>query len=43
MNARLIWIFEKLGWAYQVRWPKLDRLQGKMLEPEKTVMGGTAR
>jgi stearoyl-CoA desaturase (delta-9 desaturase) len=43
VNARLIWIFEKLGWATNVRWPKLDRLQGKMLEPEKTVMGGATR
>jgi stearoyl-CoA desaturase (delta-9 desaturase) len=43
MNARLIWIFERLGWATNVRWPKVDRLQDKMLEPEKTVMGGAAR
>ena len=39
MNARLIWIFEKLGWVSNVRWPKLDRLQGKMVEPEKTTHG----
>jgi stearoyl-CoA desaturase (delta-9 desaturase) len=31
MNARLIWIFEKLGWAWDVRWPKLDRLESKRL------------
>jgi stearoyl-CoA desaturase (delta-9 desaturase) len=29
MNARLIWIFEKLGWAWDVRWPKADRLDAK--------------
>ena len=29
MNARLIWIFEKLGWVSNVRWPKIDRLQGQ--------------
>jgi stearoyl-CoA desaturase (Delta-9 desaturase) len=26
-SARIIWIFEKLGWATDVRWPKADRLQ----------------
>jgi len=31
MNARLIWIFEKLGWATDVRWPKPDRLEAKRL------------
>jgi stearoyl-CoA desaturase (delta-9 desaturase) len=25
-SARIIWIFEKLGWAYDVRWPRPDRL-----------------
>ncbi len=24
-SARLIWLFEKLGWATEVRWPKRDR------------------
>jgi len=43
VNARLIWIFEKLGWATNVRWPNPERLQGKMLEPEKTVMGSATR
>jgi stearoyl-CoA desaturase (delta-9 desaturase) len=31
MNARLIWIFEKFGWASDVRWPKEDRLDAKRL------------
>jgi stearoyl-CoA desaturase (delta-9 desaturase) len=31
MNARLIWIFEKLGWATDVRWPREDRLDAKRL------------
>jgi stearoyl-CoA desaturase (Delta-9 desaturase) len=31
MNARLIWIFEKFGWATDVRWPKEDRLDAKRL------------
>jgi stearoyl-CoA desaturase (delta-9 desaturase) len=26
ISARLIWIFEKLGWAYDVRWPTPKRL-----------------
>jgi stearoyl-CoA desaturase (delta-9 desaturase) len=25
-TARLIWIFEKFGWAYEVRWPTERRL-----------------
>jgi stearoyl-CoA desaturase (delta-9 desaturase) len=25
-SARVIWLFEKLGWATDVRWPKQDRL-----------------
>ncbi len=27
--ARLIWVCEKLGWAYDVRWPDETRLNGK--------------
>ncbi|GIH15754.1 acyl-CoA desaturase [Rugosimonospora africana] len=26
ISARLIWIFERAGWAYDVRWPTSDRL-----------------
>jgi stearoyl-CoA desaturase (delta-9 desaturase) len=25
-TARVIWVFEKLGWAYDVRWPTRERL-----------------
>jgi stearoyl-CoA desaturase (delta-9 desaturase) len=25
-SARIIWMFEKLGWATDVRWPKPERL-----------------
>ena len=28
-SARVIWVFEKLGWAYAVRWPRPERLAGK--------------
>jgi stearoyl-CoA desaturase (delta-9 desaturase) len=26
ISARLIWVFERLGWAYDVRWPTTRRL-----------------
>ncbi|MGH3861616.1 acyl-CoA desaturase [Actinokineospora sp.] len=26
ISARLIWVFEKLGWVWQVRWPTQERL-----------------
>ena len=29
-SARVIWLFEKLGWAYQVRWPKPERVAAKL-------------
>jgi stearoyl-CoA desaturase (delta-9 desaturase) len=29
ISARIIWAFEKLGWARDVRWPKDDRLAAK--------------
>jgi stearoyl-CoA desaturase (Delta-9 desaturase) len=29
-SARVIWLFEKLGWVYDVRWPRPERLAGKM-------------
>ena len=28
-SARLIWIFEKLGWVYDVRWPDQQRLAAR--------------
>jgi stearoyl-CoA desaturase (delta-9 desaturase) len=28
-SARLIWMFEKLGWAHDVRWPVRDRIEAK--------------
>jgi stearoyl-CoA desaturase (delta-9 desaturase) len=27
ISARLIWVFEKLGWVWQVRWPTPERLE----------------
>jgi stearoyl-CoA desaturase (delta-9 desaturase) len=29
-SARTIWIFEKLGWVYDVRWPKPERVAAKL-------------
>ena len=26
ISARLIWVFERFGWAWQVRWPSAERL-----------------
>lgn len=31
ITARAIWLFEKLGWAYDVRWPNPERLAAKRL------------
>jgi stearoyl-CoA desaturase (delta-9 desaturase) len=28
-SARIIWAFEKLGWASDIRWPRPERLDGK--------------
>jgi stearoyl-CoA desaturase (delta-9 desaturase) len=29
ISARVIWLFERLGWAYDVRWPVPERLAGR--------------
>ncbi|WP_425457106.1 acyl-CoA desaturase [Amycolatopsis cihanbeyliensis] len=39
ISARVVWIFEKLGWASQVRWPKPERLARKL----DTAHGGRKR
>src|SRR4051794_30549524 len=31
ISARLIWVFEKLGWATHVRWPRPERLAAKRM------------
>ncbi|MER7888396.1 acyl-CoA desaturase [Micromonospora sp. NPDC094482] len=33
ISARVIWFFEKIGSAYDVRWPKPERLAAKLVEP----------
>ena len=32
ISARVIWIFEKLGWATKVRWPNNERLAAKRVK-----------
>jgi stearoyl-CoA desaturase (Delta-9 desaturase) len=32
ISARTIWLFEKIGAAYDVRWPKPERLQAKLIK-----------
>ncbi|TVT47694.1 acyl-CoA desaturase [Amycolatopsis rhizosphaerae] len=34
ITARLIWIFERLGWVRQVRWPTPDRLRRLAFRPD---------
>jgi stearoyl-CoA desaturase (delta-9 desaturase) len=34
ITARLIWIFERLGWVWNVRWPTPDRLRRLALRPD---------
>jgi stearoyl-CoA desaturase (delta-9 desaturase) len=29
MSARIIWFFEKMGWAWNVKWPNYERLEKK--------------
>jgi len=31
ITARLIWIFEKLGWAWNVKWPRMEKFDSKRL------------
>ena len=32
ISARLIWVFEKLGWAYNVKWPSAERIKAKLAD-----------
>ncbi|QFU88804.1 acyl-CoA desaturase [Amycolatopsis sp. YIM 10] len=33
VSARVIWLFEKFGWARDVRWPKPERIAAKLVKP----------
>ena len=39
INARLIWLLERAGWVWDVRWPSRDRLATKRLEQAGTMSG----
>jgi stearoyl-CoA desaturase (delta-9 desaturase) len=41
--ARLIWFFEKLGWAWDVRWPSEQRLSAKRTGPAVRALGSMTR
>ena len=42
-SARVIWALEKLGWAYDVRWPDEARLQAKRPATAKRSLGSMTR
>jgi stearoyl-CoA desaturase (Delta-9 desaturase) len=42
-SARVIWALEKLGWAYDVRWPDEDRLAAKRPATAKRKFGSMTR
>jgi stearoyl-CoA desaturase (Delta-9 desaturase) len=42
-SARVIWAFEKLGWAYDVRWPDEERLAAKRPAGARRQFGSMAR
>src|SRR5450432_1581450 len=41
--ARTIWLAEKLGWAYNVRWPDEERLTGKQMSSDRKLGSMTKR
>ena len=41
--ARLIWVAEKLGWVYAVRWPDESRLTGKQIGQSRQLGSMTKR
>ncbi|MCW2754041.1 MAG: Stearoyl-CoA 9-desaturase [Marmoricola sp.] len=36
-SARLIWLFEKVGWVSEVRWPVAERIQAKLVTARPAV------
>ena len=43
ISARIIWVLEKLGWAYDVRWPDEDRLSAKRPATATRKLGSMTR
>ncbi len=42
-SARVIWAFEKLGWAYDIRWPDAGRLEAKRPVTATRKLGSMTR
>jgi stearoyl-CoA desaturase (Delta-9 desaturase) len=42
-SARVIWALEKLGWAYDVRWPDAERLEAKRPATATKKLGSMTR
>jgi stearoyl-CoA desaturase (delta-9 desaturase) len=42
-SARVIWALEKLGWAYDVRWPDAERLEAKRPVTATRKLGSMTR
>jgi len=42
-SARVIWAFEKLGWAYDIRWPDARRLEAKRPVTATRKLGSMTR
>jgi stearoyl-CoA desaturase (delta-9 desaturase) len=43
ISARTIWFAEKLGWAWDVRWPDEDRLSGKLTGKRSKRLGSMTK
>lgn len=37
VSARVIWFFERLRWAWDVRWPRPERLAARRVEPARAA------
>jgi stearoyl-CoA desaturase (delta-9 desaturase) len=42
-SARVIWLFEKFGWAYDVRWPNESRLRAKRAANTTRSLAGVTK
>ncbi|MEU8346064.1 acyl-CoA desaturase [Spirillospora sp. NPDC048832] len=41
ISARVIWLFEKLGWVWDVRWPDHDRLAARRVTADRAAPAST--
>ena len=42
ISARTIWVFEKLGWVWNVRWPTKERIESRRIDQGAPVDGEKA-